>query len=250
MRGSGCGVDSVNYRRFLIAACHVLPVGINNSAMSAASQLISHAFWKSRTSGLVILSEDWSAKRALPPLKLGPDLTEFTVLEPLDLNASGRYTRYYRRKQSWIFVIQSKRYTQLQDPSTRVYLAGDFNGWEDAIGSTKWELKPVSSKSGCNYELRVPLKRIPTDRLSQFKFVTEDGEWLDVPDSAPNLIQAEGINNLSSIRPNAGNTSSASNWRTTISRVVRKIIVWDAPGVREVHNLPHTTIPDLCFLGA
>ena len=195
--------------------------------MSAASQLISHAFWKSRTSGLVILSEDWSAKRALPPLKLGPDLTGFgtRTARPKRLGA----LHHYRRKQSWIFVIQSKRYTQLQDSSTRVYLAGDFNGWEDAIGSNKWELKPVSSKSGCNYELRVPLKRIPTDRLSQFKFVTEDGEWLDVPDSAPNLIQAEGINNFELNPAQCGKHIFRFELADDYQPSGAEAIVWDAP---------------------
>ncbi len=222
-------------------ACHVLVGGLNNLDMCAAAQMISHAFWKSSNSGLVILSKDWTSKTQLPPLRLGPNGTKFTVLEPIEAQAAGRYTRYYRKKQSWIFVIQSKRYTQLQDREKRVFVAGEFNGWDKAIGSAKWELKPVSEKTGCNYELKVPLKRIPDEHLSQFKFVTEDGEWLDVPDSAPNLIQAEGINNFELNPAQSGKHIFRFELAEDYQPTGTEAIVWDVPEeAPEVHDLPHT----------
>ena len=109
--------------------------------MAKTVKHISHAFWISDDSGLVILASDWSGTTTLPPLSLGPSDINFGALERLSAEEAGRYCRYYRNKQSWVFALQSKRYPQLLERTVRVYLAGEFNEWSEAIGKPEWELR-------------------------------------------------------------------------------------------------------------
>ena len=124
--------------------------------MGDVSQQISHAFWESRQSGLIILSADWSHPKGRPPLFFGRAESLFATLDRLTADEAGRYCRYFRRKNSWIFTIQSQRYPQLtQADRPKVYLAGDFNGWGEAIGQSAWSLPPkISWKPSTNYVCR------------------------------------------------------------------------------------------------
>ena len=84
-------------------------------SMAKTVKHISHAFWISDDSGLVILASDWLGTTTLPPLSLGPSNINLGALERLSSEETGRYCRYYRKKQSWVFAMQSKRYPQLLD---------------------------------------------------------------------------------------------------------------------------------------
>ena len=88
-----------------------------------------------------------------------------------------------------MFRIQSERYPQLVSGDVKVYLAGDFNQWEEAIGKSAWELQPAVISEHAHYDLIVSADELPVGHCSEFKFVTENGDWLDVPDSAPNRIE-------------------------------------------------------------
>ena len=134
---------------------------------------IIHAFWESSDSGLLFLSEDWDDDINLPPLLFGPKNETFSKIERLSPEQCGRYSRYYRAEESWIFVIRSAPHPQLIDRDARVYLGGDFNGWDKAIGQSDWELNPVDQISDTLYELHVPLDRIPLGTQAAFKFVKE-----------------------------------------------------------------------------
>lgn len=158
--------------------------------MTQAAKKISHAFWKSVDTGLIILSEDWTDQDHMPPLFLGPANRPFASLEQLTPEACGRYCRYYKQRGHWVFTIQSSRYPELLDRKVRVFLGGDFNEWSEAVGDEEWELLPVDGEAETVFQIRVPLKLLPTDGTCQFKFVTEQGHWLDVPDSAPNAVYA------------------------------------------------------------
>jgi len=165
--------------------------------MAKTVKHISHAFWISDDSGLVILASDWSDSTILPPLSLGPSDINFGALEQLSAEETGRYCRYYRNEQNWVFALQSERYPQLLNRTVRVYLAGEFNEWSEAIGKPEWELTPLSDEAGATYEVSVPLEHIPHGQSFKFKFVTENGDWLDVPDSAPNYVcTSDGVSNF------------------------------------------------------
>ena len=164
--------------------------------MVKETEQIAHAFWESRDSGLIFLSSNWSSTTTLPPLLLGPAGQPFSKLERLSPEECGSFCRYYRRKNSWVFAARSHRHPQLLDRQVRVFLGGDMNQWGKAVGQSQWELKPICDGPETTYELCVPLERIPDTNKFAFKFVTDKGEWLDVPDSAPNRVEREGALNF------------------------------------------------------
>ncbi|WP_269523841.1 alpha-amylase family glycosyl hydrolase [Coraliomargarita parva] len=209
--------------------------------MQAASRKIAHAFWESKDSGIIILSKDWRSTTSLPPLLLGPRELRFRRLERLSPERSGRYCRYFRRKNSWYFTIQSQRYPELLDRKVRVFLGGDFNGWGDAIGQSQWELLPDTDAAETTYELRVPLKLLPRAKVSQFKFVTEDGVWLDAPESAPNRVYAQdGVCNFVFNPDQSGKHIFRFESPAGYEPVGNEKIIWTDGLVVEVHELPHT----------
>jgi pullulanase/glycogen debranching enzyme len=69
-----------------------------------------------------------------------------------------------------------------------VYVAGTFNGWQDAIGQQEWQLVPGLLNGRSVWLLRRPSGPLLTDPPQQFKFVTGDDRWLDLPRDATNLI--------------------------------------------------------------
>jgi len=166
--------------------------------MSQVVQHISHAFWESDDSVLVILESDWpTSSSTLPPLSLGPVQLAVAGVERLSPEECSRYCRYFRRGQHWVFAFQSKRYPQLLEHKLRVYLAAEMNEWSEAIGKTEWQLVPLSDEPGATYEVSIPVEKLPTGERFRFKFVTEAGDWLDVPDSAPNRVCCvDGVNNF------------------------------------------------------
>ena len=156
--------------------------------MVKETEQIAHAFWESRDSGLIFLSSNW-CHTTLPPLTLGPGGQQFSELERLSPEECGSFFRYYRCKDTWVFAVRSNRHPQLLDRKVRVFLGSDISNWEKAVGQSQWELKPVSDDPETTYELHVPLEFIPDGKQFAFKFVTDKGEWLNVPDSAPNRIE-------------------------------------------------------------
>ncbi len=201
---------------------------------------ISRAFWESDDSGVVILSSDWDAS-VLPPISLGPLDQKLGVLEPLSPGECGRYCRYFRRKQSWVFTLQSKRYPQLLDQKVRVYLAADFNEWSEAIGKSEWELVPLDDEAGATYEVSVPIKDIPEGEVYKFKFVTEVGEWLDVPDSAPNMVRCvDGVSNFEFNPQQSGKHIFRFQTPKGYEPKGNEKIIWRDASGEEVHELPHT----------
>lgn len=208
--------------------------------MAKNTQQIAHAFWESHDTGLIFLSSNWTSTTTLPPLLLGPKEQPFAKVERLALQECGRFCRYYRRKNSWIFTIRSKPHPQLLDREVRVFLGCDINQWEQAIGQTEWELKPVSDDAETTYELRVPLKALPRDRKFEFKFVTDQGEWLDVPDSAPNHVMRDGVANFLFEPKQTGRHVFRFYTPEGYEPLGNEEIIWRDSKIQEVRALPHT----------
>lgn len=208
--------------------------------MVKKTQKIAHAFWESRDTGLIFLSSNWSSTTTLPPLLLEPKEQPFSKVERLSPEQCGRFYRYFRRKNSWVFTIRSNRHPQLLDRKVRVFLGSDINKWEKAVGQSQWELKPVSEDVETTYELCVPLKLIPRDKEFAFKFVTDKGEWLDVPDSAPNHADREGVSNFEFNPQQTGMHIFRFHTPQGYTPNGNEKIIWRDAKTEEVHELPHT----------
>jgi pullulanase len=202
---------------------------------------ISHAFWESEEAGLVMLTSDWRNTVNLPPLLMGPSSTPWGKIERLSPEECGCYCRYFKRKNSWIFTLESERYPELLEQRSRVFLGGDFNEWSEAIGDSSWELLPLSERVGGTYEVCVPLSKISSKKTCRFKFVTESGTWLDVPESAPNQVRSnDGVSNFEFRPEQTGKHIFRFYAPSGYEPVGNEKVVWcDADG-EEVHELPHT----------
>ena len=202
---------------------------------------ISHAFWDSEDSGLILLSTDWEERKKMPPLSLGPGELGMRSFTRLSAEECGRYCRYFRRKQRWVFTLDSKRYPQLMNRKVRVYLGADFNEWSEAIGKPEWELKPLKDEPGARFEVSVPLKKIPAGEVFRFKFVTQDGDWLDVPDSAPNVVRCvDGVANFEFNPTQTGKHIFRFQTPLDYTPIGNEKIVWSDASHEEVLELPHT----------
>jgi len=210
--------------------------------MSQVVQHISHAFWESDDSVLVILESDWpTSSSTLPPLSLGPVQLPVAGVERLSPEECSRYCRYFRRGQHWVFAFQSKRYPQLLEHKLRVYLAAEMNEWSEAIGKTEWQLVPLSDEPGATYEVSIPVEKLPTGERFRFKFVTEAGDWLDVPDSAPNRVCCvDGVNNFEFNSAQSGQHIFRLRTPDDYSPKGNEKVIWKDVEHEEAHELPHT----------
>lgn len=212
--------------------------------MEPAIKQMCHAFWESNTTVLLILSADYKGDAESLPVELGPKAHAFAKIESLTAEAAARYTRYYLDGKEWVFQLQAKRYPQLLEAECEVYLGGDFNDWESAIGFPDWKLTAERVKGGTDermYEVRIPSERIPLDRNSAFKFVTSTGEWLDVPEGVPNLLLTHtGVRNFKLNPTQSGQHIFRCHAPEGYQPTGNEQLVWKDASNEEVLELPHT----------
>ena len=154
---------------------------------------IAQAWLESPSRGVIELTRDWRARYA-PPLLLGPDGPAFTTLTKVPDYVFGAASGYFANKKGEIFFfLRADRYPEFT-PTTSVYLAGDFNGWQNAVGKDEWLLRPSKLAGDAVLLWSGPANRFFTEPYSKFKFVTGEHRWLDVSAMAPNAVRDEGGN--------------------------------------------------------
>ena len=75
-----------------------------------------------------------------------------------------------------------------------VYLAGDFNGWQAAIGAPEWRLQPAVLDGERVLLWTGGAARFLTEGGLRFKFVTGEHQWLVPADDAPNVVRDDSGN--------------------------------------------------------
>lgn len=146
--------------------------------------------------GVVCFSRDWPENRK-PEIYWGEDRIRIDGLSLNDAAEFGLHSGYFRRGQEIVFVIREDLLEQTRVKETGLYLAGDFNGWEEAVGDSQWELKKGQLLGEAVYKLKLPREKLPQDSKAAFKFVTGAEEWIEVPGDAPNVrLEAHGIRNF------------------------------------------------------
>lgn len=137
--------------------------------------------------GVLELAWNWKARHA-PPVKFSGGLRT----APLTRAPEADYAResgYYVTKDARItFVLPEYAVQQLADPTADVYLAGDFNGWAEAIGDSDWLVKWSEAEGGHVLEWEGQADEFYGSPLQRFKFVTATGHWLEVSGEAPNIV--------------------------------------------------------------
>lgn len=159
-----------------------------SSLMASREKKIANAWLETPTSGIVELTRDWRA-RQIPPITLGPKGPTFSTLTKLPDYLFGAESGYFvNRKGEIFFFLGLERQPELAKED--VYLAGDFNGWQAAVGNEEWRLQPsqLAGKPVVLWSAR-RAERFFGDPQMRFKFVTGKHRWLPVSPSAPNARQ-------------------------------------------------------------
>ncbi len=168
--------------------------------MSSRSKKIARAWLDSPTHGTIELTHDWRA-RHLPPLSLSAGGKFASLQRVPDYTFGSESTYFVNRKGVIWFFLRLDRHAELIGSSEAVYVAGDFNGWHEAIGHEEWVLREASM-DGCRALVwSGKADRFTTFPHQRFKFVTDSGKWLHVPHSAPNAVRDEQGNINYSIDP-------------------------------------------------
>src|SRR5579871_5424529 len=161
--------------------------------MRTREKKVAHAWLTSPTSGVIELAHDWRA-RPKPPLSLSlggaaaPHLATFTRLPDYTFGRSSAY--FVNKKNEIFFFLPIVRLPAGIDfLTTPVYLAGDFNGWQDAVGQREWRLQPATLAGEPVLLLARRAEPFFAQPPMRFKFVTGDHRWLEVPLDAANGIR-------------------------------------------------------------
>lgn len=152
---------------------------------------IVRAWLESPTSGIIELDRDWSGK-GHPRFTLGKHCPTPGALAPAPGLPAGRaYGYFFNHRNGTIgFVLPLEHGCDIDPARDTVYLAGDFNGWQAAVGVADWQMRPATLEGE-----RVLMWSGDAARFlgwgQRFKFVTGENQWLPPPVDAPNTVRDE-----------------------------------------------------------
>ncbi len=167
-------------------------IGALYPIMPTRERKIAQAWLESPTCGFIELTHDWRARHN-PPLALGgADAPRFTTLTKVPDYVYGSASAYFVNKKGEIFFfLRLDRYPHLAAAGMDVFLAGDFNGWQHAVGQDAWRLKIGKLAGEDVLVLSAKAENFYGEPPMRFKFVTGDHQWQDVPADAPNAVRDE-----------------------------------------------------------
>src|SRR5690606_27664244 len=144
-----------------------------SGCMSSRSNKIAQAWLESHTRGVIELARDWRARHA-PPISIpGAKLRK---LDRVPDHTFGSRSGYFVNRRSEIyFFLREDAHPRPFARRGAVYLAGDFNGWGDAIGRDEWELRPASLDGEPVLLWSGDAERFFAHPPMRFKFVTAEG---------------------------------------------------------------------------
>jgi pullulanase len=176
---------------------------------SRASLKIDQAWLETPDSGVIELARDWK-ESAAPALALSGGVA-LAALQRVPDHTYGCASGYFVSPHGEIyFFLPLDAHPEIDPTTEAVYLAGDFNGWQHAVGHAEWALLPASldgervllwSGQAASFFAHPELR---------FKFVTGQHRWLGVPAAAPNAV-----------RDSAGNLNLAINPERTGQHLFR-----------------------------
>lgn len=162
---------------------------------------ILRAWLTSASSGIIELDADWTAD-LLPLLAPGEKAFRLASLAPAAPELYAEEAAYFVDADGRVvFVLDPAEHAGVDFERTALYVGGDFNGWQEAIGRPEWQLKRGELLGRACWLLAVEAERVRREPAARFKFVTADARWLALPPDATNaVIDAQGHANLA-LRP-------------------------------------------------
>jgi pullulanase len=157
--------------------------------MVELSYRIVRAWLESPSSGIIELDHDWTG-RARPRFTLGKQCPALGGLAPAPGLPAGRAYGYFFNTHGEVsFVLPLERGCDVDPARDTVYLAGNFNGWEKAVGDDTWRLKLATLEGVRVLIWTGDAAQFLSAPGLQFKFVTAENQWLTPPSDAPNVVR-------------------------------------------------------------
>jgi pullulanase/glycogen debranching enzyme len=163
--------------------------------MPAPEHRILRAWLESLSTGIVELDHDWMETEP-PHFTLGEQCPAPGALAVAPGLVAGRAYGYFLESNGGIcFVLPLEHGCDVDPAVDTVFLAGDFNGWQDAVGAEKWRFQPADLDGERALVWRGQSALFLEGGGRHFKFVTGEHQWLVPPDDAPNTVR-EGNGHL------------------------------------------------------
>jgi pullulanase len=176
---------------------------------------ISRAWLDSSTSGIIAFQRDWS-ETAVPVVSLSPRGPKLTGLKPAPPLVAGRECGYVMTGADEItFVFPLEHGSPIDPARDKVYVAGDFNGWQKAVGQPEWEMKLSGMDGEQVLAWSGPAEPFFDRALVRFKFVTGEHIWMNPANNAPNVLRDDNGTANQVVDPNR---TGDQYWRFTVSR--------------------------------
>ena len=193
------------------------------SCMAEPSHRIVRAWLEAPASGIIELDRDWTGRHT-PRFTLGKQCPSPGGLAPASGLPAGRAYGYFFNKQGGIsFVLPLEHGCDIDPERDSVYLAGDFNGWQEAVGEDEWRLQPTELEGERVLLWTGDAARFLATPGLRFKFVTGEHQWLRPPTDAPNAVQDEHGNANRLLDPHR---TGWHLWRFTVSQPLSLDETW------------------------
>jgi pullulanase/glycogen debranching enzyme len=175
-------------------ARHVLNTGFlvpfpvsTRAPFTADTHRIARAWLTSSTTGVIEMGADWTAT-SLPLLASGDKAFSFSDLSPAEPSLYADEAAYYVDEAGQVvFMLDPAEHSWIDFSVMPVYVAGDFNGWQEAVGKPEWAMAPGELNGRQVLLLRKPAAGLLTEVPRPFKFVTGENRWLEMPPDATNV---------------------------------------------------------------
>ena len=150
---------------------------------------IVRAWLESLTTGVVELDHDWTSAEP-PRFTFGAQCpTPDALTADTGLMAAVSFRYFVNAEGEMIFALTPEHGSEINPGRDTLYVAGDFNGWQLAVGQEKWRLKPEELEGEQVLIWRGPAEKLLDPPGQRFKFVTGEHHWLSLPDDAPNVVR-------------------------------------------------------------
>ncbi|MCX6956241.1 MAG: alpha-amylase family glycosyl hydrolase [Verrucomicrobia bacterium] len=159
--------------------------------MAEAPYRIVRAWLESLTTGVVELDRDWKGKTP-PRFTFGDQCPAPAGLAAdTGLMAACTYRYFVNAKGEMVFALTPEHGSEIDPARDILYVAGDFNGWQAAVGQEAWQLHPEKLDGEQVLLWRGEAAPFLKPAGQRFKFVTSEHHWLSLADNAPNWVRDE-----------------------------------------------------------
>jgi pullulanase/glycogen debranching enzyme len=227
--------------------CDGRPGKCSSFHMAEPAHRIVRAWLESPVTGVIELDRDWRGSRS-PQFTFGDQCPAPSGLAmDSGLMAAVAYRYFVKPTGEFVFALTPEHGTEIDPSRDAIYVAGDFNGWQAAVGREEWRLQARSLDGEDVLLWTGAAENLLNPPGQRFKFVTGEHHWLGLPDDAPNAF-GDGAGNFNRVID--PQRTGRHLWRFTLSQPLdlaeTNTVAWaNRPGIDAVPITPRSFFFDL-----